>query len=60
MISQIYPSELQLNKAKTSDMETACLDLHLSIYNDIVSTKTNDKRIDFDYEIVNFPFLDGE
>ena len=38
MVSQIYPSELQLNKANTSDTEAAFLDLHLSISNDIVST----------------------
>ena len=35
MVSQIYPSELQLNKANTSDTEAAFLDL--SISNDIVS-----------------------
>ena len=28
MVSQIYPSELQLNKAYTSDTELAFLDLH--------------------------------
>ena len=60
MVSQIYPSELQLNKANASDTETAFLDLHLSISNDIVSTKIYDKRDDFDFEIVNFPFLDGD
>ena len=60
MVSQIYPSELQLNKANASDTEAAFLDLHLSISNDIVSTKTYDKRDDFDFEIVNFPFLDGD
>ena len=60
MVSQIYPSELQLNKANTSDTEAALLDLHLSISNDIVSTKIYDKRDDFDFEIVNFPFLDGD
>ena len=53
MVSQIYPSELQLNKANTSDTEAAFLDLHLSISNDIVSTKIYDKRDDFDFEIVN-------
>ena len=57
MVSQIYPSELQLNKANTSDIEAAFLDLHLSIFNGIVSTKIYD---DFDFEIVNFPFLDGD
>ena len=60
MVSQMYPSELQLNKANTSDTKAAFLDLHLSIANDIVSTKTYDKRSDFDFEIVNFPFLDGD
>ena len=58
--SQIYPSELQLNKANAPDTEAAFLDLHLSISNDIVSTKIYDKRDDFDFEIVNFPFLDGD
>ena len=53
MVSQIYPSELQLNKANTSDTEAA-------FSNDIVSTKIYDKRDDFDFEIVNFPFLDGD
>ena len=60
MISQIYPSELQLNKANTSDTQAVFLDLHLSISNDIVSTKIYDKRDAFDFEIVNFPFLDGD
>ena len=59
-VSQIYPSELQLNKVYTSDTEAAFLDLHLSISNDIVSATINDKRHNFDFEIVNFPFLDGD
>ena len=53
MVSQIYPSELQLNKANTSDAKAAFLDLHLSISNDIVSTKIYDKRDDFGFEIDN-------
>ena len=60
MESQIYPSELQLNEANTSDTKAAVLDLHLSISNDIVSTKIYDKLDDFDFEIVNFPFLDDD
>ena len=32
------------------------LDLHRSISNGFVSSK-NDKRDDFDFDIVNFPFL---
>ena len=60
MVSQILPSELQLNKANTSDTEAVFLDLHLSISYDIVSTIKYDKRDDFDFESVNFPFLDGD
>ena len=59
-VSQIYPSELKLNKTNTSDTEAAFLELHLSISDDIISTKIYDKRDDFDFEIVNFPFLDGD
>ena len=57
MVSQINPSELQFNKANTSVTEAAFLDLHLSISNEIASTKMYDKRDDFDFKIVNFPFL---
>ena len=49
IVSQIYPSELQLNKVSTSDSEAAFLDLHLAISNDIVSTKIYDTRNDFDF-----------
>ena len=34
--------------------------MQLSISNDIVSTKIYDKRDDFDFKNVNFPFLDGD
>ena len=60
MVSQMYPLELQLYKANTSDTKAAFLDLHLSISNDTVSTKIYDNLDDFDIEIVNFPFLDGD
>ena len=59
MVNQICPPELQLNKANTSDTEASLLDLHLSISNGFVSSKIYDKRDDFDFDIVNFPFLDG-
>ena len=36
------------------------MDLHLSISNGFVETKIYDKRDDFDFDIVNFPFLDGD
>ena len=55
-VGQIYPTELQLS----SDTETPFLDLYLSITNGIVSSKIYDKRDDFNFEIVNFLFLDGD
>ena len=58
MVKQIYPPELQLNKSNNTDIEAPFLDLHLSIANGFVSSKIYDKRDDFDFDIVNFPFLD--
>ena len=60
MVNHIYPAELQLNKANTSDTEALFLELYLSISNAFVSYKIYDKRDDFDFDIVNFPFLDGD
>ena len=60
MVDQIFPTELQLNRANSSDTEAPFLDLNLCISNGTVSTKIYDKRDDFDFDIVNFPFLDGD
>ena len=56
MVSQIYPTELQLNKANSSDtvpygmLMVYFLDLDLSITNDIVPFKIYDKRVDFHFK----------
>ena len=47
MVGEIYPTELQLNKANPSDNEAPFLDLNLSIMNGIVSSKIYDKWDDF-------------
>ena len=60
MVGQIYPTELQLNKANSFDTEAPFLDLNLSITNFLVSSKSYDKRDDFNFEIVNFSFLDED
>ena len=39
MANQIYPTELKLNKANTSDTDAPYLDLHLSISNGFVFSK---------------------
>ena len=58
MINRVYPSELQLNKGNVSDAKALFLDL--SISDGFIKTKIHDKRDDFDFNIVNFPFLDGD
>ena len=47
MVSQIYPTGLQLNKANSSNTEGSFLDLDLSITTGIVSTKMYDKLDNF-------------
>ena len=60
MVGRIYPPELQVNKANASDTEASFLEFHLSISNRFVSSKIYDKRDDFEFDILNFPFLDGD
>ena len=57
IVDRIYPTELQLNRANFSDTEAPFLDLNLCISNGTVSTKIDDKRDDFDFDIVNSYFL---
>ena len=56
MVSQIYPAELQINKAKASDTVAPFLDLHLSNLDGFVSSKIYDKRDDFDFDMLIFHF----
>ena len=53
LVSQIYPTELQLNNANSSNAEAPFLELELSITNGIISAKIYDKRDDFNFEIIN-------
>ena len=56
-IPDIYPTELQLNKAITSDKETSFLDLNIKVVGSDVHISVYDKRDDFGFPIVNFPWL---
>ena len=47
MVSSIYPQELKLNKANSSDTSAAFLDLDLTIENGVICSKIYDKRDDF-------------
>ena len=55
MVGQIYPTELQLNEANSSDTEAP-----FWTTNGVVSSKFYDKLDDLNFEIVNFPFLNGD
>ena len=56
MITQTYHTELQLNKADST--EAPCLDLYLS--NGFVSSRSYDKRVDFylKSDVPRAPFYD--
>ena len=57
-VKEIYPSQLTAEKANTSDDLANYLDLTFIIEsNNRLYTKLYDKRDDFDFHIVNFPFL---
>ena len=51
--------ELQLNKANTSDKEMSLLDLNIKVIGSYVHTSAYDKRDDFGFPIVNFPWFSG-
>ena len=59
MVGRVCPPGLRLSKAGAAGTEAPFLDLHLSISDGFVSSEIYDKRDDFDFDIVNFPFLDG-
>ena len=59
-IPAIYPAELQLNKANTSEKETSFLDLNIKVIWSDIHTSVYDKRDDFGFPIVNFPWLSGD
>ena len=57
-VKEIYPSQLTVEKANTSDDLANYLDLTFIIEsNNRLYTKLYDKRDDFNLHIVNFPFL---
>ena len=43
-----------------SDTEPSFLNLHLYVSDGFVKTKLYDKRDNCDFDIMNFPFLDGD
>ena len=60
ILKNIYPKELKLVKSNSDSCHTPFLDLDITIENGLLITRIYDKRDDFDFPIVNFPFLDGD
>ena len=58
-IPDIYPAELQLNKANTSDIKTPFLDLNIKVIGSDIHTSAYDKRDDLGHPTNNFPWLSG-
>ena len=58
MVGQIYSTALQLNNANSFDTRSPSLDLSI-IKNGIVSSKIYENWDDYNFEIVNSPFLGG-
>ena len=57
-IDYIYPAELEIKDTTDADHRASYLDLDLSYDRDKrLQVKLHDKRDDFDFNIVNFPFL---
>ena len=59
-IPDIYPAELQLNKANISDKETSFLNLDIKVIGSDIHTSVYDKRDDFGFPIINFPWLSSD
>ena len=57
-VEHIYPIELEIKDTTDTVKSASYLDLHLEIDNEgRLKTKLYDKRDDFSFPIVNFPFL---
>ena len=59
VLSDIYPAEIIINKTNISTCKTTFLDLNISIYRGRFYVKLYDKRTDYNFEVINYPFLDG-
>ena len=59
-MSNLQKSKRLLNKANISDKETSFLDLNIKVVGSNIHTSVYDKRDDFGFPIVNFPWLSGD
>ena len=59
LLSTIYPPEMIVNCTNISPRKCNYLDLCISIYRGKYSVSLYDKRRDFPFNVISYPFLDG-
>ena len=59
LLSSIYPPEMVVNCTNVSPRKCHYLDLCISIYRAKYSVSLYDKRKDFPFNVILYPFLDG-
>ena len=58
-IYKIYPRELEIKPESINSKEVSYLDLRIKSENGSLDFSIYDKRDDFNFDIVNFPFMDS-
>ena len=60
VLADIYPSEMVINKTNISVAKVSYLDLSISVlYRGKFLIKLFDKRKDYSFNVINYPFMDG-
>ena len=58
-LSEIYPASLVVNKSNSLENNVAYLDINIVSESNNLKFSVYDKRDDFSFEIVNYPYLDS-
>ena len=57
--SSIYPSSMELKNTNVGPRSCTYLDLYISIYRGKYNFRSYDKRRDFNFEVINYPYLNS-
>ena len=58
-LDKIYPKEMVVNNTNISPCKCSYLDLTISIFRNKYLVKLYDKRKDYKFNVISYPFLDG-
>ena len=59
ILTEIYPKEMLINNTNVSPCKCNYLDMNISIFRNKLLVKLYDKRLDYGFKVISFPFLDG-